>query len=429
MKLRIGRWKRDQNDADARGESSWERSGFLFANLLPYGTLIAALVLAWVQPGQSWQQRGEVLLLTALAAAWVYFLYTRACRDRWAQPLRMIVYFGGFLALAAALMALNPIYFLFAVTGFIHAAVLRPWPLVFLGVGLTSTAINTVITGFPWLERESWIFYGALIIFQTLASGMGILFVERVTVLSDQRKQAVARLEAALKENEGLQAQLLTQAKEAGILEERQRLAREIHDTLAQGLIGIITQLESARQSETNPVDRQRRFDHALRLARESLTEARRSVHALRPGPLVTAGLPEVLARTAHEWSALHGVQAKVLTTGDPVALHPDVEAAILRTAQEALMNVAKHAQASRVGITLSYMGAEVALDIRDDGTGFDLSAAHGNGDTAGFGLAAMRDRMRHVAGSVEIESEPGGGTAISARVPVHGASPESVAG
>mgnify|MGYP000866833003 CR=1 FL=1 len=99
MKLRIGRWKRDQNDADARGESSWERSGFLFANLLPYGTLIAALVLAWVQPGQSWQQRGEVLLLTALAAAWVYFLYTRACRDRWAQPLRMIVYFGGFLAL------------------------------------------------------------------------------------------------------------------------------------------------------------------------------------------------------------------------------------------------------------------------------------------------------------------------------------------
>src|SRR5690606_10728100 len=101
--------------------------------------------------------------------------------------------------------------------------------------------------------------------------------------------------EAALAENAALQEQLVVQAREAGILEERQRLAREIHDTLAQGLIGIITQLGAAGQAKDNEAARERHLDHALRLARESLSEARRSVHALRPGPLVGARLPEAL--------------------------------------------------------------------------------------------------------------------------------------
>src|SRR5690606_27806967 len=125
-------------------------------------------------------ERGETTLLAALAAAWVALMHTRVPCDRRERPVRMIIYFAGFLGLAAALMLRHPIFFLFTVTGFFHASDLRPWPLVFLGIGLSSTLINTLITGFPWPDRESWIFFGALIIFQTLIIGFGNVLAEKL---------------------------------------------------------------------------------------------------------------------------------------------------------------------------------------------------------------------------------------------------------
>ena len=104
-------------------------------------------------------------------------------------------------------------------------------------------------------------------------------------------------------------------------------------------------------------------------------------------------------------------------TTGDVQPLHAEVEVALLRTAQEALANVAKHANASRAGLTLSYMGDVVTLDVRDDGVGFTVPAGPDERGT-GFGLSAMRQRVNRVAGTLAIESEPGAGTAVSARVP-----------
>jgi len=176
-------------------------------------------------------------------------------------------------------------------------------------------------------------------------------------------------------ENTGLQAQLLVQAREAGAGDERQRMAREIHDTLAQGLTGIITQLEAAQQTP-NDAERERRIDNAKRLARHSLAEARRSVQALRPQALENSRLPEALADEVARWSVTSGVAGEVKTTGDARALHPEVEVTLLRVAQEALANVAKHAGASRAGVTLSYMEDVVSLDVRDDGVGFDRAAA-----------------------------------------------------
>lgn len=397
---------------------AWERVGRLIGLFLPYVTLAVATLLSLLQPGSSGEELGGTVALAALAGVWVYVMYTRISGDKRQQPARMLVYYAGLMALAAALMARQPIFFVFAITGFFHASELRPWPLVFLGVGVTSLLINTLITGFPWQTVESWFIFGTIIVFQTFAFGFGAYFSERLSQVSEQRRQAVARLEAALEENRGLQAQLLAQAREAGILEERQRMAREIHDTLAQGLIGIITQLEAFEGGQELQPDRKRHLENAKRLARESLREARRSVQALRPGPLEKGGLPQALLETAQSWSSLHGVRAEVTTSGDPIPLAPQVEAALLRTAQEALSNVAKHAQASRVGLTLSYMDELVVLDIRDDGVGFQ-ALEPGEGAIAGFGLASMRQRLSQVGGSLEIESEPGGGTAISARVPL----------
>jgi signal transduction histidine kinase len=205
-------------------------------------------------------------------------------------------------------------------------------------------------------------------------------------------------------------------------------MAREIHDTLAQGLTGIITQLQAAEQIHEVPAQWRRPFDAVKRLARESLAEARRSVDALRPEPLDTARLSDALADVADRWSKLHGLAVQVTTTGTARPMAPEAEFALLRTAQEALANVAKHAHATRVGVTLSYLGHEVALDVRDDGRGFDPAGLEAgtarNGASqppsrdSGFGLTIMRQRVEELSGCLWIESEPGAGTGISATIP-----------
>jgi signal transduction histidine kinase len=250
---------------------------------------------------------------------------------------------------------------------------------------------------------------------------------ESVAELSEVNR----RLEATITENEGLHQQLLAQAREAGILDERRRMAQEIHDTLAQGLTGIVTQLQATERAADDPVRWRRHLTAATRLAREGLTEARRSVHALRPGPLETARLSEALASVADRWSTLNGIPVQVTTTGTVRPVQPEAEFALLRAAQEALANVARHARATRVGLTVSYLENEVALDVRDDGVGFDATqldpAQPGrDGFSLGFGLVAMRQRIEGVAGTLQVESEPGGGTAISACVPTVPAMAES---
>lgn len=406
-------------------DSVWERRAEAVGTWLPYVTLAISTVLSLLQPGKSWAERGEIVGLVVLAAAWVFLLYTREAKSHRENRVRTVLYFAGLLGFASLLMARQPLFFVFAITGFFHASVLRPWPLTMIGVAVTSVLINTIITGFPWPTIEQWFLFVTIIVIQTLAFGVGTVVADKLGELSVQRREAVARLEAALEENARLHAQLLAHAREAGVLDERQRMAREIHDTLAQGLTGIITQLEAVKQSSGRPEEWQRHLENAVRLARESLSEARRAVQASRPGSLDGARLPEALAEVGKQWSAINGVPVEVTTTGDPVSLHPEIEVALLRTAQEALANVAKHAMATRAGVTLSYMGDVVTLDIRDDGVGFEVpNGSEGSG--AGFGLTAMRQRVGRVAGRLIVESEPGGGTAISACVPAIAAPQEA---
>jgi signal transduction histidine kinase len=231
--------------------------------------------------------------------------------------------------------------------------------------------------------------------------------------------KANVELETALAENAGLHAQLLAQAREAGVLEERQRMAREIHDTLAQGLAGILTQLQAAEQASHVPAVSRRHVGNAMDLARESLIEARRTVHAVGPSALAEARLPDAIGDVAERWSKVNRVEAVLTTTGDARPMHTDVEVTLLRTAQEALANVAKHARAGRVSLTLSYMEDLVTLDVLDDGVGFrpDAERADGSAD-GGYGLAGMRRRVQLLAGRLDIESEPGRGTAITVTVP-----------
>ena len=326
------------------------------------------------------------------------------------------MFFVGLLVFASVLMLRHPLYFIFMITGFFYATILRPLPLAVVGVAASSILVNTLISG-PPRNAEAWTWYVAIISVQTVAISAGAVIGEKVTEQSEERRQALARLETALAENAGLHAQLVTQAREAGVLDERQRMAREIHDTIAQGLTGIVTQLEAAAQAGDRPADRDRHLENAERLARESLAEARRSVDAAIPAALESRTLPEALASVARDQTELNDLRVDVTITGDVIALHPDIEAAVLRTAQEALANVARHAGATRAWLTLSYMGDVVTIDVRDDGVGFDVSEPR-PASGSGFGLVGMRQRVARVAGSLAIESEPGAGTAVSASLP-----------
>ena len=400
----------------AATKPGWERFGDALVGWCGYLLLVPATILSLLAGPDDIAWRLTTLAIAAVAAAWTYLLFTRLEPPRQAHRLRVAVFFVGIMAIGSVLTVRQPLFFIFLISGFFYASLLRPLPLAFVGVFATSFLINTLLGGIP-RSPEAWTFYIVIITLQTVIIGAGSVLGEKVTEQNEERRQALARLEVALEENAGLHAQLLTQAREAGVLEERQRMAREIHDTIAQGLTGIITQLEAADHSRERAEDHDRHLENAKKLARESLSEARRSVEASMPSALEAGTLPEALAGVAREWSEINAIPVDVTVTGDVIALHPEVEVALLRTAQEALSNVARHAGASRAALTLSFMGDVVTLDVRDDGVGF-TPPEPGTGDVSGFGLTGMRQRVARVAGSLAVESEPGGGTAVSARVP-----------
>src|SRR3954447_6695018 len=397
------------------GRRSWDEISDLMVSVGGYVLLVAATVLAILLGDPDPASRLATLAIAAVAGVWIHFGYTRLPQPREAHQGHLIVFFLGVVILASILMLRNPMFFIFMISGFFYATALRPFALAVAGIALTSILVNSLLAGLP-TTATAWTFYVVIIVIQTLVLSAGSLVAARVSSQNEERRQTVVRLEQALAENAGLNAQLLTQAREAGVLEERQRMAREIHDTIAQGLTGVITQLDAARQADRAD-EHERHLSNAERLARESLGEARRSVEGALPAVLEAGGPDDALRAEVAEWSERTGVRAEVTVTGDPIALDPDIEVALLRTAQEALANIGKHAAARRVGLTLSFLGDEVALDVRDDGVGFDPEHPPAS-PGAGFGLRGMRQRVARVAGSLVIESEPGGGTAISARVP-----------
>jgi nitrate/nitrite-specific signal transduction histidine kinase len=211
---------------------------------------------------------------------------------------------------------------------------------------------------------------------------------------------------------------LYRETRDVAVLEERNRMAREIHDTLAQGFTGIVLQLEAAEEARGEaPAAAQEHLDRARELARQSLNEARRSVWALRPDALERQDLTEALRSEVGAFAGDSGVQAGFSVSGEQRDLAPDIEGALLRICQESLANVRKHASATRVEVSLEYGEDSVALRVQDDGAGFRAAGA----TRGGFGLIGMRERARLLGGGVEISSEPGKGTLVVAMLPGRG--------
>jgi signal transduction histidine kinase len=358
-----------------RSADTWEARVEAAMPALPYVLLAFSTV-----GGTVLDDRRAPLPTLALSAAALVWLLLRS-------RLPIGVFAVGFLALNAALVSRSAIYGFYVFAGYLVLAELPGWWKAPALIATAALAGFSQSGGWPITEP---VLFAVLAAVNVVVAGLMLAF----SLVGEERARRRQQME-----------------REAGVLQERQRLAREIHDTLAQGLTGIVAQLEAAAQARRNGADDSGHLDAAARLARDNLREARRSVRALGPGELEGARLPEALQRVAADWTDRTRVPVTFTTTGEPRPLHAELEVALLRAAQESLANVAKHAGATRVGLTLSYMEDVVTLDVRDDGIGFQPTVR-------GFGLTGMRQRVQGVGGELAVESAPGEGTAISASVP-----------
>ncbi|MFC9255122.1 sensor histidine kinase [Amycolatopsis thailandensis] len=242
-----------------------------------------------------------------------------------------------------------------------------------------------------------------LIIFSLLAGRYTTQIIEQ----SKARAALIEQLKAS-------QAEVSRLSREAGTAAERERMAREIHDTLAQGFTSIVT-LTQAIESEmdTDPKAARRHLELAARTARENLAEARAMVAAQGPSALAAGSLEEALRRQVERLTEEAGIEASIEVDGPLPALPMATEVVVLRGAQEALSNIRKHSRATEVSLRLSVVDGRVRLGVTDDGAGFDPAAP-----TGGFGLAGMRTRAEQVGGIVTLKSEPGAGTKLELEVP-----------
>ena len=207
--------------------------------------------------------------------------------------------------------------------------------------------------------------------------------------------------------------------RELAVLEERNRIAREIHDTLAQGFTGVVVQLEALEQAlEESPAEVSGHLSRAKSLARESLNEARRSVRALVPGALEQRSLDAVLKDEILRFSTSGPEKASFRLSGKKRELPSNIQAALLRICQESLANVRRHARATEVTVELSFNHRAAWLSVEDDGVGIDMDAVKATDGVGGFGLIAMEQRARLLKGSLRVTTEEGNGTLVEARIP-----------
>ncbi|MGX5653739.1 sensor histidine kinase [Geodermatophilus nigrescens] len=253
-----------------------------------------------------------------------------------------------------------------------------------------------------------------------LETGIGIGFslalgvwISRVLHESAERASLIAQLEAT-------RSELAAAEHERGVLAERERLAQEVHDTLAQGYTSIVVLSQTAAALvPADPDAAREKLAVIEEVARDNLAEARAVVAAFRPVALDGATLVEALRRLAERFARETGLEVRVdtaafddLAPDGGAALRTDEEVVLLRGAQEALTNVRRHAGASAVVLRLARVGGQVSVHVEDDGVGFDPAAVTVSG------LEGLRGRVAQVGGEVDVASAPGSGTRVTVRVP-----------
>lgn len=401
------------NDKQERQKDVWVKWDWLWKAIF-YAAVIVSTWLMLLDDDRKapiW----AVLLLTGILLLWHWgglklaYRKSTVLENHAIFPFIVII---GVIVLWFALVNMSPAYY-FTLFG-LFGLVFRHLPVRY---GVIAVLILTGCIIYEQLaDAEATFSFTNPIIWMFILTALGAIilgvWITAIIGQSTRRRQFIEQLEAT-------QAELAAAERRAGILEERQRLARDIHDTLAQGFTSIVMHLEAADQALPDDLDTlQKHLDRARETARSSLEQARRVVNALRPLSLDQQSLPDAIERTAVRWQEETGIPLTTTTTGDPVPLHPDIEVTLLRATQEALANIRKYAQASAVQITLSYFDDVVVLDVQDNGVAFAGAAA--SPLSSGYGLQAMRERAEQCGGSVALESKPGEGTTVVVSIPIY---------
>lgn len=370
--------------------------------------LLLAFILSQTEPEMPLPTRLAILVCSAALGVW--YLAGSGQRGRLNRSLHLIGYFVVGWLIWFVLVNLNAFFFLLLFVLF---------PYVFIATVLPTAIFLMVILNllvFITLNRISSEVAAQWMLFMGLTTaGASLLgyFVEDIIRQSKERQRLIGELQAT-------REHLAQSQREAGILSERHRLAGELHDTIAQGLIGIVTHLEAAENAvpeNLNP-NLSEHLQQAKAIARSSLDETRRFIWAMRSVVFEDRAFHDGLRHVLESWSKTSGLPANLVITGAECALSPEHEFTILRVIQEALANVARHARASQVTVTLSYTPDALLLDINDNGCGFDPECIQGQG----FGLTNMRYRVGQLGGTLTVESEANEGTTIMAQLPVKAA-------
>lgn len=360
--------------------------------------LLVVSILTSVNMGMN-EAVANLMLMSAFAAiyfgGWAYLeRWTIAPRLLWLAGLT-VVWFASLLIAPAAMYLVFSLFFL-------YQFVIDDWR----GVVMVIFAAGAIVG----VQLPTGLSFGGV---------MGPAVSALVSVAFYYTFRALTRMNLELKET---QAQLAETQHNAGIVAERERIAHEIHDTLAQGLSSIQMLLHAADRDveQHNEEQARARIELARKTAAENLREARAMIAALQPSALAETSLASAMERMVEGFAASSGVNIDVDVEGEARQLPMKVEAALLRVAQGAVGNVAKHSDATRARVTITYDADAVRVDIVDNGHGFNVAEVDGRPAGLGhIGLSAMRRRVEELGGDIVIESSPGSGTAVSVAVPL----------
>jgi signal transduction histidine kinase len=405
------------------------RVWILIWNILSFTMAAVITIMALVNTEVDWPRRfiasqdytlGWRLAAMAGSALWAGWYWIFVVRyDQWiGKAFRKALSFFFAIALAFGLSWVYPgyLYLLFGLFGVAFGVLPLRWSIPVVVV-LPLAIIARVLAGRAF-DQNALGFVSGMVMYSFIAIMMGT-YIASIIRSNFERQKVIEALSAAQKE-------LALRERQAGVLGERQRIAAAIHDTLAQNLTSIVMHLEAAEQalpgagSDQNSEPSRQYLTQARQAAREGLAEARRFVWALQPEVGEGEPLDQAVRRVVERWQAETGISAALSLEGAARRLPPPVEVALLRSAQEGLANVRRHANASQVNLTLTYMEDEVVLDVQDNGQGFEPQRAfQPRPDGGGYGLFSLRERARELGGSLTVESEAGQGATLVLQLPV----------
>ena len=296
------------------------------------------------------------------------------------------------------------------------AAIPAMYPLMFATLPLPAAlVVSMAVTLAPLLmalvtQGVNWPNMTVAVVL-TLVGVIAAPVIGTVVVLSVKQR---ARLASLVEELAASRAESARLSRQAGVAAERERLAREIHDTLAQGFTSIVALAQAVEpELETDTAAARRHVELIRTTARENLAEARAMVAELTPTALHDGSLSAAIHRQCERLSAESGITATVRSDGELPPLNMATDVVLLRTVQEAFANIRKHSKASMVIVALTHVKDGVRLSVADNGIGL------GEGHAEGFGLRGMHARAEQVGGTMSVSSTPGGGTTVTVEVPV----------